>query len=203
MHVRAGRKTPLPGYKTASQQIGETRDIARLEMSWAKFASTPGVLAPNAHSRKPGSVQSLLAMNPSQKSGVHTHLEVEQKNLGLKAWGLASPTDVKSMFRRLCMGINPTEHSVSINANGKVMGYVTFRLGKTYRRDYFGKRMPKEILDKFKETFDSARGEQNASPKIQAAARRLLIWLIKKKHVKVRVTPMQGYKFYRGRFVPK
>ena len=184
MPVRAGRKQPLPGYKTAKAQIEETPHIATREMAYYKNKENPRTLVPAAITRKKHSTRRIQP-GTSAVSYIHTHTGYK-RFLSLHRHEQAKPSNEdKGMVVGDLVNSNlKFWHIGSISKSGELIGYTTIHASKKLLESKA--QLRKLFLKKI-------AAERFPDP--VTIAQKIFDALLEENAMRIRFFPMPGYKY--------
>ncbi len=175
--------------KSAKHRIEQTPRIRELEEKW--YRSKPGELRPASSVRNP---DSLMGGYPqlTDKSDIHTH----RLN---RSTGITSRSSRNDLYRTIESAGGfwrnniRFKHVVSLDRDGYVAGYFTLQITSAFRE------WSREQINAGKNPWE-IKGMPDESNTPRCLSWKRLLFL-KRKGLRVRITPMPGYHFVRGYFV--
>lgn len=182
--------------RAARDIIESTPNVRSLEMAWWKGPSGEWRPAAEAPERGNNRVLPWNAFEVGDQSILHTHSDLKTRAISTTSELrdtspplVASLTDLHFFVRASDIGVK-WFHIASVDKNGKVTGYATYSVGK----NFVG------ALDHL--TKHSQQGQSLSS---YLRSIRIHDELVKEDHLRVKLTPIQGYRYnvIERRFVKK
>ncbi len=196
--IRAGRKSPQTGYRSARQQIEGTPRIITHEMGWYKVTGKPGKMHDAVRERAPGGIKPTSAME-EHRSFIHTHHEHGTTKRVRRKLALPSHADLAHLLTLASAYVPHAKvkyfHIATVDRKGKVIGYTSIKFRKLTKAE----ESKADWLKRNYDQYGGPLGMHKGSPRYNE----VLKFLLDNKWIRLKFHPMPGYQFVGGRFVKK